>query len=378
MSPAFWVAAYYFTFFGALGIFLPYFSLWMVAHGLSPTAATRVIALTPLMSLVSPPLVGLWADARRLRGWLLRAGSVATWLAFLGFFWARARWELVATTALFAFCRAPLTPLIDATALDRARRDGISYGRLRLWGSLGFLVAVAGAGVLAEQAGLPVLIVATTVILALVALCALALPAPPPESHREVVGAWLHLLASGEWWIFFAAVMLGQVATAAYDSAFSLHLSRLGFGGRFIGIAWATGVAAEIGFMALSARLLEHLGAARLFALSLLAAVVRWSLLARVTAPLLILCLQPLHGITFGLFWVSAVTLVRERGRAAPTAAQGLFAAALGGGSVVGMNLAGALLEAGGGRTLYSAAALAAAAGTACAAWYARRAPRIL
>ena len=378
MSPAVWIGAYYLFFFGALGIFLPFFTLWMTAHGLSPTAATRVVALTPLMSLVSPPLVGLWADARRLRGWLLRIGSLSTWLAFSGFFFAEARWQLVATTAVFAFCRAPLTPLIDATALDQTRRDGSSYGRLRLWGSLGFLVAVVGAGALSQRLGLPILISATALFLLLSALCAFALPAPPPEAHREVVGAWLHLLGSVEWWIFFAAVMLGYMATAAYDSGFSLHLTRLGFDRGFVGIAWAIGVAAEIGVLAVSGRLIERVGAPRLFALSLATAVVRWSLLARVTSATAILCLQPLHGITFGLFWVSAVTLVRARGHAAPTAAQGLFAAALGSGSVVGMNVAGALLESGGGRALYSAAALVAAAGTACAAWYARRAPRTM
>jgi hypothetical protein len=90
------------------------------------------------------------------------------------------------------------------------------------------------------------------------------------------------------------------------------------------------------------------------------------------------LMLQPLHGITFGLFWVSAVTLVRARSSAAPTAAQGLFSAALGAGSLVGMNATGALLEAGGGRLLYGAAALAAGAATVCAAWYSWRTQRIL
>ena len=58
------IAAYYFVFFGALGIFLPYFSLWLVAHGLAPAEATRVLSLTPLMSLLVPPLAGLVADAR--------------------------------------------------------------------------------------------------------------------------------------------------------------------------------------------------------------------------------------------------------------------------------------------------------------------------
>jgi PPP family 3-phenylpropionic acid transporter len=164
-----------------------------------------------------------------------------------------------------------------------------------------------------------------------------------------------------------------QMATAAYDSGFSLHLSQLGFGGRFIGIAWAIGVAAEIALMASSPAILARVSPARLFALSLATAVVRWSLLARVTSPAAILCLQPLHGITFGLFWISGVTLVRDRGHAAPTAAQGLFSAAVGTGSLVGMNLAGVLFERGGGRLLYTVAGACAAAATVGAWLYERR-----
>jgi PPP family 3-phenylpropionic acid transporter len=350
------IAAYYCTFFGALGIFLPYFSLWLVAHGLSPSQATRVLSLTPLMSLFAAPLAGLVADARRLRGWLLRALSLATFVAFLGFFRAHASDEIYAVTALFAFFRAPLTSLIDATTLSHVRHHGGSYGRIRLWGSLGFLVAAAGAGALIEAAGIGVVVGVAAWALAAGAAVAFVLPAAPPAERKGVVGAWLHFLTDADWWIFLVACGLGQMATAAYDSGFSLHLSRLGFGGRFIGAAWATGVAAEIVLLAVSGGILRRISPARLFALSLATAAVRWTLLARVVSPVAILCLQPLHGVTFGLFWVAGVTLVRDRGHAAPTAAQGLFSAAIGSGSLIGMNLAGRLLELGGGQLLYGAA----------------------
>lgn len=365
------LASYYFTFFGALGIFLPYFALWLVAHGLAPSEATRVLSLTPLMTLLVPPLWGLVADARRARVWLLRGGSLCTFLAFLGFFHASSRFELYTTTAIFAFCRAPLTSLVDATTLSHAHHHGLSYGRIRLWGSLGFLIAVVGAGALVERAGLYPLVTATTWALSLCAIVAFALPAPPPVERRGVVRAWLELLGDREWWVFFAAVVLGQMATATYDSGFSLHLSRLGYGGRFIGTAWAVGVAVEIALMAASPAIVARVGAAPLFTFSLATAVVRWACLSRVTSAAAILCLQPLHGVTFGLFWVAAVTLVRDRGHAAPTAAQGLFAAAVGTGSLIGMNASGRLLEAGGGPLLYGVAAGCAALATLCASVYA-------
>ncbi|HEX4458885.1 MAG TPA: MFS transporter [Polyangia bacterium] len=371
------VALYYFGFFAALGVFLPYFSLWLVGQGLTATEATRVLAMTPLMSLVAPPLFGLWADARRARVWLLRGCSLMTFVAFSGFFVAHSRLALYGTTIAFALFRSPLIPLSDAVALEHVRRHGGSYGRLRLWGSLGFLLAVWLGGILVDRVGQTSIIVAASLGTALCAACAWAMPAPP-VAHRPVVGAWLALLESADWWIFFAAIVFGQLATAAYDSGFTLHLTALGFSGRFVGVAWAVGVAAEIALMALSSRIIARIGAAQLLTLAFATAVVRWLLVSCVTSPTAILCLQPLHGVTFGLFWVAAVTLVRERGVAAPTAAQGLLAAALGLGALFGMHVTGALLDAGGGRLLYRCAAAAALAATSFAAWYARRTRRIV
>ena len=92
------------------------------------------------------------------------------------------------------------------------------------------------------------------------------------------------------------------MATAAYDSGFSLHLKRLGFGGALHRRRVGHRRRRRDGALAVSGAILQRIGAGALFALSLATAAVRWTLLARVVSPVAILCLQPLHGITFGLF----------------------------------------------------------------------------
>jgi PPP family 3-phenylpropionic acid transporter len=369
------IAAYYFTFFGALGCFMPYFALWLTGHGLSPAAATRLQALMPLMSLLAPPLSGLLADARRARQWLLRVSSLGCALSFAGFFVARRPWELGVTTALYALCRAPIIPLTDSAALDWVRHHGGSYGRLRLWGSLGFLIAVVGGGALMQALGVGVMMRACLLMLVVCAQVAWRLPPPPSSEARPgALAALAAMLRDRGMKLLLAAGLLAQVATAAYDSCFSLHLQRLGFGGRFIGVAWATGVAAEIVLLAVAHRVLERVGAARLLGLALATAAARWLTLSRVRSGAAILLLQPLHGVTFGFFWVAAVTLVRQRGQAAPSAAQGLLAASMALGSLAGMTLAGRLLEEGGGRALYGSAAGFSALATLCALIYVRQA----
>ncbi len=251
-QPAAAIAAYYFTYLGAIGIFLPFVSLYLAGSGLPAERVTQVMALGPLAGLLVPPLVGLLADLRRARVGLLRGGTLLTGLVSIGFVVERpGLGALVATMAGFSFFRAPLLSLADAAALDRSARDAGSYGRLRLWGSLGFLLAVLGGGWLHDRLGADHVMVACTVGLALASLSAIWLSAPPVEARPRIWGEWRRMLAQRELWLFLAAAALGQGAGAAYDGGFSMHLRRLGFDGQFIGRAWAVGVAAEIVCMAL-------------------------------------------------------------------------------------------------------------------------------
>jgi PPP family 3-phenylpropionic acid transporter len=374
--PTAWpIALYYFTFFVGLGVFWPYFSLYLASAGLTPTEISHVQAISPVMGLVVPPLFGVVADARRARGWLLRGSSIATAVAFTGFFVARSsRPALYLTAGVFAFCRAPVGSLVDASALEHVRRRGGSYGRLRLWGSLGFLLAVWWGGATLESAGLDVVLAATGVALVAAAACAFRMPAPPPVARPEALDATVRLVADSHAWLFLGAVFLAQIANGTYDASFALHLSRAGFGTGFVGIAYAVGVGSEIVLLFASGAVLRRIGAPRLFAFSLATAAVRWLLLSRAHSSTEILLLQPLHGITFGFYYTAAVTLMREQGGSdAPTAAQGLFAGVTALGSVVGITLSGPVLERAG-AGVFTIGALSAGLATACALAFASRA----
>lgn len=363
MAPTVSISFYYFTLFAALGFYWPYFSLYLQSLGVRPAETTRLMSLGPLMGVLVPLGIALLADARRARVWLLRAGSLGAALAFAGFVPAGgARTAIYCTYLLFALCRAPLTALVDATAVEEARKHGLAYGQLRLWGSLGFLAAVAGGGALFQVSGYGVMIAATTAALLASAAAAWAIPAPPIMARRRVLRGWRAILATPDLWLFLVAVLLGQTACAAYDGCFSLHLHRLGFGDRFVGAAWATGVAAEIGLLGLSGRLIARFGAERLLAFSFATAAVRWALLGRVTSAFAILALQPLHGITFSCFYASGVMIMRARAQhETPTTAQGLYSACVSAGTVIGLSMAGRIFDRFGGAALFSVAGAVAA-----------------
>ncbi len=374
------LSLFYLVYLGALGLWWPYLSLYLDSLGLGSAENTAILACSPLAGLIVPPLCGLAADARRARVWILRAACAGAAVAFCGLLQRDVdRSALWITFILFAIFRAPITALSDAAAVDHVRRHGGSYGRLRLWGSLGFLVAVTVGGLCFDRYGLRAMLFATVAGLSVTAVAAWFIPAPPTSPRAPIFSAWSEMLRERGLWLFLAAVSVAQVSSAVYDACFSLHLARLGYSQRFIGAAWGLGVFSEVFLLALSAKLLARIGAERLFGISIAIAAVRWMLTARAGSPTAFLAIAPLHGITFGTFYASAVTITRERARPeTPTAAQGLFAAALGLGSFAGMLLAGQILDRFGGRTLFAVAAGFSAAGAGFAWLFSQRAPRAL
>lgn len=373
MSPAVAVSLYYFLIFGGIGIFWPHYGPFLKdSLGMSAAQASAVYSIGPLMGLMMPAIVGLLADAFRARVWALRvltAGAAVVFALWLTL--PRAAVVIFGIAILYGFCRAPLTALIDASAFEAARHGSWTYGRIRVWGSVGFLLAAFLGGVLLEHVGVRAMLITTVAGIALAAVCAWYVPAPPPAANPHVFRAWKQMLREQDLWIYLFACAAHYAASAALDSCFSLYLRDLGHGGTFIGAAWTVGVLAEVGFFWGASRMTARWGADRVLMFALAVGVVRWAALAFVRSPEGIMLLQPLHGITFGCFWVAGTQIARERAPAeAQTAAQGLFGAASSLGAFTAQLVAGAVYQARGPRTLFLAAAVLSAIAACAAAVY--------
>ena len=373
---------YYFASFAALGAFAPFFPRWLEARGVEGLAMGVVAGLLPAMSVLGPPAVGLAADALGLRGSILRvacAGACLSMGALAAFALGGGPSFAVIFAAVLAFAvfRSPMVMLADVVALERAPAAGTTYGEVRLWGSVGFLVAAFAAGRLVDPgAGVP--LPATVAGLLLVAfLAALPLPARPQASSLPWRPDARGLLVAPAFAIFLVVSWLAQVAHASYDLCFSLHLRDLGAADATTGLAWAAGVVFEVAPLRVAAPLVSRFTAPRLLAFALLGAAARWALLASVRSVPVLLALQPLHAVSFALWWVASVAYVKERAPAhALAAAQGLFSAAVGAGSVTGMLAWGAIYRRAGGASVFGVAAGVALAAAVLAGFWSRSASR--
>lgn len=355
------LAASYFAYFGAIGVFQPYWPAYLASLGLGPARIGLLLALFGGMRLAGPYL-GAWAaDHARDRRHVLWALAGAAVLASLALTQARAPGPLALALAAFSLAFQALMPIVDTVSVE-GPGGSLSYGRLRLWGSIGFLVTSGVVGGLLERrplADVPwwlaTLVAATALALARLRPRAPSARAEEPAGsgagdaralRRLLLISFLHLTGFG-----------------AYYGFYTLALQRAGYAPGTIGLYWAFGVLAEIALLSQAPRLLARTPATRLLQVALAGSALRWVLCALAPgSALLMLLAQALHALGFALFHVVTVHLAPQlapRGHAAR--AQALVSAVgWGGGGIAGSLLAGSLWAAfGPGASFVAAAALA-------------------
>jgi PPP family 3-phenylpropionic acid transporter len=369
---------YYFASFAALGAYAPFFPRWLEARGVVGLAMGLVAGLVPAMGVLGPPAVGVLADALHARGSLLRVCALGSSLAMAAL--ALAAWTgrassvgvVFAAVLVYAVFRSPMVMLADVINLEQVRAAGTTYGAIRLWGSLGFLVAALAVGRAVDPQALGALPATVAVLLLAAFVSALPLPARPVPAHLPGAGDARALVVSPSFGPFLIISLLAQVAHSGYDLCFSLHLRDLGATDGTTGAAWALGVVVEIAFMASASRLVARFSAPRLLVAALFGATVRWALLATVYSVPLLLLLQPLHALSFALWWIASLAYLDARAPAhAMATAQGLFTAAVAAGSVIGMVAWGTLYRRSAGSAVFGAATVIALLATLLAARWA-------
>ena len=202
-------------------------------------------------------------------------------------------------------------PVGDNLTLSHVVAQGLDYGRMRLWGSLSFILMSVAAGGLLDRIGGDGMIV-WLLVAALVPLgfTILALPDAPPaaaDCDEAPRLGWGDLLGSGRYWIFLAATATIGASHAMYYGFGTLHWQRHGIDHTWIGALWGIGVAAEVVVFGFSGALVRRFGAVRLILVGGIGGVVRWGLMPFVIDPWLLLPLQCLHGLTFGATHLGAM-----------------------------------------------------------------------
>ena len=358
------LVVYYFASFALFGAYLPFFPRWVEARGITGIGLGVVAAALPTMSILAPPVFGFVADRLQLRGWLLRLASGGALLAFAAL--SAAAWlgldlgfaPVLAAVLVFSFFRAPMMTVADVLAVEQTEAARTSYGGLRRWGSVGFLLGAFATGEFVDPGATRALPTVIAAGLALALAAAFALPARGKLTPRPLGREVAALLRTGRYRAFLLVAFFGQLGHAAYDLCYSLHLRDLGASDGTIGIAWAIGVGAEVVVLSVATPILARTPGLGLLVAAYGLAAFRWVIIAVVPSIAALLCLQLLHAASFALMWIASLAVNRAAVKAEVFAtAQAALVASMATGSALGMVLWGTLYRAAGGSAVFAAAA---------------------
>lgn len=367
------LSAFYFFYFAFLGAFAPFWALYLQSEGLTAAQIAVLLALVPVTRMFGPTFWGWMADRRGRRAGVIRLTTAATLISFCAVFAGGGFAWLFAVMLVMNLFWSGSLPLMEATTMGHLGERVSGYGRIRAWGSVGFVAVVVGAGQLLDVQGIRALPWLIAGLLALHLASAFEVPEAPVHPHGADHARAGDILRRPEVLALFAGCFLVAVSNGPYHTFYSIWLVEHGYRKADVGLLWALGVVAEIVvFMAwtpLTARFSLRallLGAYGVTALRFV--VIGWLPFS----PLAVILAQAAHAATFGLFHGAAVALTHRFFRGPhQSKGQALYSGVgFGAGGAAGGLLAGVLWEpAGGAWTFTVGAAMAAAALAVSARW---------
>lgn len=360
------LAGAYFFYFAYLGAFAPYFSLYLSSLGIAAAGIGIIMSLPQLVRIVAPHLWGWLADrdGRVLR--VARIGSIAGTAIFCGLFAATGFEAVFAVVLLMSFFLSAALPLLETTALAHLGTHHGRYGRVRVWGSLGFIAAVTLIGYALDA--LPVSILLWIMLAVLLAASALLLLVPdaPRVEHGDTPAPIAQILRRPQVIALFVACALMSVAHGPYYTFYSIFLVDHGYSKSAVGWLWTLGVVCEIAIFYWLAHLLRAFSLRAVLIASFALATIRFLVIGWCADSLVMLLFaQTLHAASFGSFHASALGYVnRFFGGRHQARGQALYTSlAYGVGGTVGGIYAGSAWEKLGPNLTFTGAALCAFAG---------------
>ena len=338
---------YYFLYYGAVAFLFPFLAVFYKAQGLSGSQIGLLAAISPLLSFFCAPLWNAAADAthrHKLAAVLSNLGALSIAFLFPNLATFGGMFLMI---NLYSFFNAPTGSLADSATMallgDRKER----YGRVRLWGTVGYGVIALIASQVIGRYGVKWAFWGYAIIMALGLGIILAMPFRQSHSNNSFFKGMRQLFSHRAWMLFLVMVFIAGAGMATYNNYFVIYMQSLGASSALWGLALAIATASEIPAMFFSDRVLRRFGARGMLVIAMTTIGVRLLAYSLTTAPWVVLLIQLCHGLTFAAIYTAGVYYadqVAPPGMKATT--QGMFSGTLMGfGSAAGGFLGGVLMD---------------------------------
>ena len=354
------IAGFYFFYYAFIGMFAPYWSLYLKSINFDAIEIAVLLSVQPVMRMLAPNLWGWLADHSGKRLLVVQVAATLSAVCYLGVFFTTSFWGMLLVLCLMSFFWSASMPLVEATTLSYLGKHSARYGRIRSWGSIGFIMTVVGLGYAFDYISIAWLLWAGLVCEIGILIFSRQIPHTEVVAHHTDSQPIKQILLQRRVLALFGACFLMSVAHGPYYTFYSIYLVEHGYAKSSVGGLWALGVICEIAVFFIMPWLFNRYGYTRILLVSFACAVARFLMIGWCVDLIVVLLIaQILHAATFGAYHAASLGLVHEffKGRH-QSKGQALFGSlTYGAGGMVGGLASGPIWQHYGATVLYSCSA---------------------
>ena len=306
-------SSFYFFYYFFVGLFVPYWGIYLKSLSFSALQIGTLLSLFQISRIFAPNLFGWLADKSGERAKWVKITSFCGVLGFLGIFWANTFYSIFFVMMAMSIFTSSTLPLAESLTLSHleANKANSDYSRIRLWGSLGFIVASLVLGFFIDNTGAKSLIYGLLVAQIIIFLLSFVIPDKVIKLKEGKKRSIWGVLKRTEVIILLTGCALMVSSHGLLYNFYSIFLQEQGYSNIIIGILWSIGVIFEILIFIMMPMILKQLTLKSVLLISLLFAVIRFFLIGNFVDSLSILILaQIMHAATFGSFHVASIQLI--------------------------------------------------------------------
>jgi len=318
----------YFFYFALLGLISPFLAIFLDGKGFNSLQVGETLAILTATKIVAPSLWAMLADKTGKPLLIIQLGAFLALLSFAVLYWSTGFWSISFCLALFTLFWTAILPQLEVHTLTSLRHSNKIYARVRLWGSLGFIVLAVLAGETMSALGYQSFTTLGVVILVLLFLSTLQLkPVKLVEHDSTSCGPISSKLLDMRFICFFTAGLLLQLSFAPYYGFFALYLRDLHYSGLTIGLIISLGVVAEIVAFIYMGKLFKYFSLKTLLVFSIGITALRWFLIPAVSDSILWLSLIQLgHAASFAIYHSASMSFISQHfTKAQQSRGQGIY-----------------------------------------------------
>ena len=313
-SNLYWrLSRFYFSYYFFVGAFVPYWGLYLQSEHFSAADIGILMSLFQISRIFAPNFWGWLADHTGKRAQWIKLTSFLGLCGFMAVFWAHGFFWLFFVMAALSLFTSSTLPLAESLTLAHLATTNGHYSRIRMWGSLGFIVASVVLGFVIDASGIKSVL--WFLLLVQMTLFALSYTLPDPKlvAHENDHFSIWQVIKHPNVIALLIGCSLMVTAHGVLYNFYSIYLSQHGYSKGTIGLLWAVGVVCEIGIFMLMPKIMNHYSLKTILIISLALAVLRFSLIGVAIDHLWLLILaQSLHAATFGSFHAASVEVITQ------------------------------------------------------------------